>query len=211
MQLLRDQRKFCQGKEKSLFSIESNLYFFYSARELINDNEIHRLAEKYHHRHPIFTIDIQERTCRSITLACVYYYRHIEVDLRCQCVYNDSLQKFESIWSTDHVKYQEILHEIFSRLNSSLINRSLDDQIETIIEQITKYFIRLKPIQEEEQQSSTKIPRRDSTVLSLPIEIIQYERSPQSRRNQCLGRSLSWSQSCTIRSIHHSNSVEESV
>jgi len=125
------------------------------------------------------------------------------VDLRCQCIYDDNLHKFESTWSTDNVEYQKILEEIFLSLKSSLINRSIDDQIESIIEQITKYFIRLKPIQEERQQQLTITTRKDSTVVPLPIEIVKYERSPQSRRKQYLERSLSWSQPSLTRSIRN--------
>jgi hypothetical protein len=96
-------------------------------------------------------------------------------------MFNDNLQKFQSSWSTDNVEYKEILQEIFLRLNFVLTYRSLDDQIETIIEQLTKYFTRLKPIQEERKLSS--------------IEIIKYEQSPFSRRKENLERSASWSQS----------------
>jgi hypothetical protein len=127
-------------------------FLSYLARELITDTELHRLTDKYHTRHPTFTIDVQERTCNTIILDCIYHYRHIEVELRCRCIYNDNLHQFESNWSTDHIEYQKVLNEIFLRLNSSLTNRSLDDQIESITEQITKYFIRLKPIQEDERQ-----------------------------------------------------------
>jgi len=125
------------------------------------------------------------------------------VDLRCQCIYDDNLHQFESTWSTDNVEYQKILDEIFLSLKSSLINRSFDDQIELIIEQITKYFIRLKPIQEERQEQLTITTRKDSTLVPLPIEIIKYERSPQSRRKQYLERSLSWSQPSITRSIRN--------
>lgn len=179
-----------------------NLFFLssYLARKLITDNELQYLADKYHNRHPTFTIDIQERTCNTIILACIYHYRHIEIDLRCQCIYDDDLHRFEFNWSTDNIEYQKLLEEIFLRLNSSLINRSLDDQIESIIEQITKYFTRLKPIHEEEQQSLI-ITNNDPPSLSLPIEIIKYERSPQSRRRQLIERSLSWSQPSYKRSI----------
>jgi hypothetical protein len=126
------------------------------------------------------------------------------VELRCQCIYDDSLHKFVSNWSTDNVEYQEVLNEIFLCLNSSLTNRSVDDQIESIIEQMTKYFTQLKPIQEEErQQYSTITTKKDSVSASSPIEIVKYERSPQSRRRQFLERSLSWSQPSTTRRIHN--------
>jgi len=126
------------------------------------------------------------------------------VDLRCQCIYDDNLHKFESTWSTDNVEYQKILEEIFLSLKSSLINRSFDDQIESIIEQITKYFIRLKPIQEERrQQQPTITTRKDSTLVSSPIEIVKYERSPLNRRKQYLERSLSCSQPSIRRSIRN--------
>ena len=141
------------------------------ARELLTDNELQRLAAKYHHRHPTFTIDIQERTCNTIILACIYYYRAIQIDLRCQCIYNVDLRKFESTWSTDQIEYQTILDEIF-------INRALEDQIETMIEQFTRHFTRLRHIPEERRQ--------EESVAS--FEIIKYERSPQSRRK------VSWSE-----------------
>ena len=130
-------------------------------------------------------------------IACIHHYRHIEVNLRCQCIYDDILHKFQSSWSTDNVEYKKILDDIIVRLNSTSTNRSLDDQFELIMEQITKYFTQLKPIQEEEQvQQQTRI---DSTSSSSTIEIIKYERSPQSRRRQLLERSLSWSQPLTTR------------
>jgi hypothetical protein len=174
-----------------------NLFFL--ARELITDHELHCLASKYHNRHPTFTIDIQERTCHTIILACVYYYRYIQLDLRCQCIYNDYLHKFESSWSTDNIEYKNILNEIILQLNFSSTNRSLDDQIETIIEHITKYFI------QEGQQPSTIITANDS------IKIIKYERSPQSRRKQFLERSISWSQPLTRQSIQNSCLIEKKV
>jgi hypothetical protein len=193
-------------KVKKMFINLMNSVFFsssYLARELITDNELHRLANKYHYRHPTFTIDIQERTCKRIILACIYHYRHIELNLRCQCIYDDSLHKFESNWSTDNVEYRQILDGIFLSLKSSLINRSFDDQIESIIEQITKYFIRLKPIQEERQQQPIITTRKDSTLVSSPIEIVKYERSPLNRRKQYLERSLSCLQPSIRRSIRN--------
>jgi hypothetical protein len=117
------------------------------------------------------------------------------VDLRFQCIYDDILHKFQSIWSTDNVEYKKLLENIFLRLNSTSTNRSLDDQIESIIEQITKYFTQLKPIQEEEQHQLTRKTRMNSTSSSSSqVEIVKYERSPQSRRRVLLERSLSWSQ-----------------
>ncbi|CAF0940327.1 unnamed protein product [Rotaria sordida] len=93
-------------------------------RELITDNELRRLADKYHNRHPTLY----------------------------QSIYDDILHKFKSIWSTDDVEYKKVLENIFLRLNSSSNRRSLGDQIESIIEHITKYFIQLKLIKEEEEE-----------------------------------------------------------
>lgn len=104
---------------------------------------------------------------------------------------------------------------MFLHRNFLLTNRSLDDQIESIIEQITKYFTRLKPIQEEErqqqQQQSMLMTSKDSTSLLPSIEIVKYERSPQSGRKQFLERSLSWSQPLTTQTIHDSNTIEEKI
>ncbi|CAF2386089.1 unnamed protein product [Rotaria sp. Silwood2] len=180
---------------------------FCEARELITDNELRRLADKYHNRHPTFSIDIQERTCKTIILACIYHYRHIEIDLRCQYIFDDILHKFQLSWSTDDVEYKNILENIFLHLNSLSNRRSLDDQIESIIEQLTKYFIQLKPIKEEQEQSFRTI-KQNSTLSSLPIEIVKYSRSPQSQRRHLLDRSLSWSQSLTSSPIYNkSNSL----
>ncbi|CAF0815122.1 unnamed protein product [Rotaria sp. Silwood1] len=181
---------------------------FCEARELITDNELRGLANKYHNRHPTFSIDIQERSCKTIIFACIYHYRHIEIDLKCQCIYNDILHKFEYNWSTDDVEYKKILEHIFLRLNSSSNRRSLDDQIESIIEQITKYFIQLKPIKKEAQEQSFITIRHSSTSSSLPIEIVKYSQSPQSQRRNLFDRSLSWSQSLTSSPIYNeSNSI----
>jgi hypothetical protein len=81
------------------------------------------------------------------------------------------------------------------------MNRSLDDQIESIIEQTTKYFTQLKPILEEEHGSAIRTSENSKLSSSSPIEIVKYERSPQSRRRQLLERSLSWSQPLTAHSI----------
>ncbi|CAF3486894.1 unnamed protein product [Rotaria sordida] len=143
-------------------------------RELIIDNELRRLADKYNNRHPTLY----------------------------QCIYDDILHKFKSIWSTDDVEYKKVLENIFLRLNSSSNRRLLDDQIESIIEHITKYFIQLKPIKEEEEQSSITI-RQNSTLSSLPIEIVNYSQSPQSQRRHLLNRSLSSSQSLTSSPIYN--------
>lgn len=86
-----------------------------------------------------------------------------------------------------------MLDQICLHINSSSKYRSLDDQIETFIEKITNYFIKFKAIDNDEQSSITT--RQSSISLSSSIEILQYERSPQSQRRQCLERSLSWSQS----------------
>ena len=177
-------------------SIEFN--FFNLAREIITDDELKHLADRYHHRHPTFTIDIQERTCRTLIIACVYHYRHVEINIRCQSIYNERFNRFDYHWSTDQIEYQEILNEIFDRLHTLHANRSMDDQIETIIEDITKYFTRLKPINEERV---IVYPEKDSTS----IEIVQYDRSPRSRRRQCLERSLSWSQPLNRRPMLNFN------
>ncbi|UJR36304.1 hypothetical protein I4U23_029032 [Adineta vaga] len=189
------------------------------AREIITDKELRRLTDKYHVRHPTFSIDIQERTCKTIILACIYHYRHIEMELTCQCIYNDLSRKFQSIWSTDKSEYKKILDEIFINLNSRTAHRIMDDQIEEIIEQITKYFMGLKPIEEEEEeeeeegedhtkQNESRIQTRKNSISILtcsPIEIVKYERSPQSRRRrQLVERSLSWSQPLTAYPIYNS-------
>ena len=204
MQQLQYQRTFCDGKNK-FSSIIELLFFSCLARAIITDKELRRLADKYHYRHPTFSIDIQERTCKTITIACVYHYRHIEIDLRCQCTYTDILHKFQSHWSTDNVEYKTMLEDIFLRLNSSSINRSLDDQIESIIEKITKYFTQLKPILEDEQQQQQSVVRTRNNLLlsSSPIQIVKYERSPQNQRRQLLERSLSWSQPLTAHPIRN--------
>jgi hypothetical protein len=213
MQQSQYHRKFCDGKNKIFASHHKHSFVFsYLAREIITDKELRRLTDKYHNRHPTFSIDLQERTCKTIIFACIYHYRHIEVDLRCQCIYDDILHKFQYNWSTDNVEYKKVLQEIFLRLNSSTTNRSVDDQIESIINQITKYFTQLKPIQEGEQQpqqSKTITTRITSTSSSTaPIEIVKYEQSPQSRRRVLLERSLSWSQPLTSYPIRNkSNSI----
>ena len=137
------------------------------------------------------------------------------MDLQCQCIYNDILHKFQYNWSTDNTEYKKILEEIFLRLNLSSTNRSVDDQMESIMEQLTKYFTQLKPIQEEEpqqQQSTIRKTRKNSTSSSSsPIEIVKYDQSPQRRRRVLLERSLSWSQPLTshpIRNKPNSISVE---
>jgi hypothetical protein len=45
--------------------------------------------------------------------------------------------------------------------------------------------------------------RKNSPSALSPMEIVKYERSPQSQRRQYLERSLSWSQPSTIRFIRH--------
>jgi len=162
-------------------------FVFLLAREIISDNDLDYLASKYHHRHPTFTIDIQERTCQLIIFACTYHYRHIEIDLRCECIYNIYSEKFQLNWSTDNMSYKHIIDRILLHINSSATNRSIDDQIETIIERITEYFTKWKTVDEE--------LRCASISLSPSIEILQYEDSPRSRRRLYLERSLSWSQS----------------
>jgi hypothetical protein len=201
MQQSQYHRKFCDGKNKIFASHHKHSFVFsYLAREIITDKELRRLTDKYHNRHPTFSIDMQERTCKTIIFACIYHYRHIEIDLRCQCIYDDILHKFQSNWSTDNVEYKKFYEDIFFSLNSSSMNRSLDDQIESIIEQTTKYFTQLKPILEEEHGSAIRTSE-NSKLSSSPIEIVKYERSPQSRRRQLLERSLSWSQPLTAHSI----------
>lgn len=153
-------------------SIRLNCYFLNLAREIITDDELKHLAERYHHRHPTFTIDIQERTCKTLVIACVYHYRHIEINLRCQSMYNERFNRFDYHWSTDQIEYQKFLIELFDRLHS---NRSMDDQIATIIEDLTNHFTRLKPINEERM-----IEKAEKDPSS--IEILQYDRSPRSQR-----------------------------
>lgn len=182
----------------------------YLAREIITDDELKRLANQYHHRHPTFTIDIQERTCKSIILACIYHYRHIEINLRCQCLFDNQFDRFRYDWSTDQIEYQQLLNEIFYRLHSSFIQRSLEDQIETVIDEMTKHFTRLKPVHEEQ---STIIVREDKSISpsSPSMEILKYERSPLSRRRQTLERSSSWSQPLTRRSVQNFHHYEKRV
>lgn len=129
----------------------------------------------------------------TIILACIYHYRHIEINLRCQCLYNDQSNRFYYHWSTDQIEYEKLLNDILFRFHSSLLQRSLEDQIETIIDEITKYFTRLKPIHQEQQ--SITIIRDDESSM----EILKYERSPQSQRGQSLKRSSLLSSQPVIR------------
>jgi hypothetical protein len=182
------------------------------AREIISDNELHRLTSKYHARHPTFTLEIHERTCKTILFVCIYHYRHIEIDLKCQCIYNSVLHLFERHWSTDHSQYQHVLSKLFADLKTLSIQQTLHDDIETIIEQITIYFVRSKP--KEDDDGSSKQDRRSTATATsqvlepLFVDTIPYERSWQARRRNLLERSSSWSHPLAVRSSYYnSNSM----
>lgn len=188
--------------------IQSSRFSPCLAREQISDCEISHLAEKYHRRHPTFSLDVQERTCKSIVLVCVFHYRHVEIDLKCQCRFNDVLHKFEKHWSTHHSQYSAVLNKILSALDASSIYRSLTDQIETIIAQLTTYCMQLKPIPEEGGQQRTRSTATSSDAsIPIPFEFAHYNQSLEHPRQVLLRRSFSWSQPLASRPNRSFNSI----
>ena len=178
------------------------------AREQITDYEISHLAERYHRRHPTFSLEVQERTCKSIVLMCVFHYRHVDIDLKCQCRFNEVLHKFEKHWSTHHSPHSAVLNKILAGLDASSTYRSLTDQIETIIGQLTTYCIQLKPIPEGGgQQRKRSTATSSDASIPIPFEFAHYNQSPEHPRQVLLRRSFSWSQPLASRPNRSFNSI----
>lgn len=177
---------------------------FSLARQHISDLELRQLAQKYHRRHPTFSVDIQERTCKSILLACTYHYRHIQIDLTCQCTYNDILHKFEKQWTTHHPQYKASLNNILASLESTSTYRSLPIQIEMIIELINNYFMELKTI--DEQQTLARVTSVTSNRSGqLSVEYFPSEETIRQRRRSLVERSLSCSYSLSTCPARYSS------
>lgn len=183
------------------------------AREHIPDSELRQLSEKYHRRHPTFSLDIAERTCKSVLLICNYHYRHIVIDLRCQCTYNEVLHKFEKQWTTDDPLYKSNLNKILKNLDSTLIYRSLPIQIEILINLLNNYFIQLKPIEEQDdvqlRRKSSNVSKDFEKSARLSIENFPTENTIQYRRRSLVDRSLSWSHSFSRHSSRPHSMFEE--
>ena len=81
----------------------------------------------------------------------------------------------------------------------------------TIIEEITKYFTRLKPIHEVQQSITIIRDDQSNASSSSSMEILKYERSPHSQRGHPLKRSLSTSQPLIRQSMPNFHAYEKRV